>query len=123
MKAGDTYRRNYGSHLWIIISDPELEPDQVLVVNLTTVRRGHDPACVLNRGDHSFIKHATYVYYAEAKILSNRELDVLHSRGDIMLEVPMDHSILIKIREGAAVSDFIPTKYLELLRRQKLISE
>ena len=40
MEAGDCFRfRERDDHLWIVLSDPQQNPDRVLVVNLTTVTR------------------------------------------------------------------------------------
>lgn len=55
MEAGDTFRRSYGSHLWVVASDPDQDANRVLIVNLTTVRTHCDPACILNAGDHPFV--------------------------------------------------------------------
>jgi hypothetical protein len=38
MEAGTTFlRADNDRHLWILISDPAVDPDQVLIVNLTSV--------------------------------------------------------------------------------------
>jgi hypothetical protein len=50
MDAGDTFRFGLG-HLYIVISDPHLDPESVVIVNMTT-DRGGDQSCVLLPGDH-----------------------------------------------------------------------
>ncbi len=49
MNAGDTFRipqpgTSLDSHLWVVISDPVVDPDRVLIVNFTTRRKDSDPA-------------------------------------------------------------------------------
>jgi hypothetical protein len=44
MKAGDTFRipalgTSLDSHLWVVISDPSVDPQHVLIVNFTTRRK------------------------------------------------------------------------------------
>ncbi|MCT9837521.1 hypothetical protein N3K61_24580, partial [Escherichia coli] len=62
------------NHLHVICNDPVYYPVNdcycVLVVNISSIKDGvpHDPSCVLNSGDHRFIKHPSYVVYAEAII-------------------------------------------------------
>ena len=81
MNVGDTYRIGHGTHLWVVISDPQQNPDQIVVVNLTSQRRWQDQACVLFPADHSFIRHETVVYYAEARIVSNAELEDRYAKN------------------------------------------
>jgi hypothetical protein len=55
MKAGDTCRiaqpgTSSDSHLWVVISDPAIDPQRVLIVNFTTRRKDSDPACIFQRG-------------------------------------------------------------------------
>jgi len=66
-------------HLWIVLTDgmdyeslTYKRKEYALVVNVTTSR--FDKSCVLNAGDHPFIKHDSYVYYAKAELYSARRL-------------------------------------------------
>jgi len=122
MDAGDTFRRQYGSHLWVVVSDPAKDAEQVLIVNMTTVRRFHDPACVLNVGDHPFVKHPTYMNYRESRIVTNSELDAQLAGGQIILEDRVDESIFQRIRDGAGISDYIPLGNLQVLIDQGLVA-
>ena len=55
-------------HLWIVLTDPEGNPGEVVVVNLTSQRPGSDATVVLQRGDHPFVRHDTVVYYGDARM-------------------------------------------------------
>jgi len=77
---GDTFikRPTSGipSHLWIVVSDPALDLEQVLIVNLTTSKPGSDvdPACVVLPGEHPFVRMESYVIYERANVTSTAHL-------------------------------------------------
>jgi len=124
MEIRDCFRGSYGDHLKIIISDPVKDPDNLLIVSVTTFREGkfHDPSCFLNSGDHQFIKHDSYIAFQFAKTRSNTDLDRLHGSGGIILEDDqISEAVLKRIHQGAAVSDFIALDYVDLLREQEFI--
>ena len=65
MNAGDTFfvqqvGKLYDSHLWMVLSDPALNINQVLIVSLTTRGRDDDSACILNVGDHPFVRQKSF---------------------------------------------------------------
>ena len=121
MDAGDTFRRDYGSHVWIVVSEPAKDPEHVLIVSMTTIRRFHDPACVLDVGDHPFVKHPTYVNYRNSMIVTNSQLDAQHAAGQLIVEQSVGDDLLERVRHGAAQSEFIPLENLELLKQQGLV--
>lgn len=61
-------------HLHVVCNDPVHYPindsQSVLVVNVSSVKFGvpHDDTCILNVGDHTFIKHESYIVYKAATI-------------------------------------------------------
>jgi hypothetical protein len=66
MNAGDTLLidapgTTLDSHLWIVISDPALDPQRVVLVNMTSHRADKDQACVLEMGDHPYVSHRTCI--------------------------------------------------------------
>jgi len=83
-------------HLWVIISDPTAYPESVVVVNLSSCsdNRRYDSACVLKAGDHWYIRHDTFVYYREAKILTVQELN----DADISHKTSVTPRVLSRIR-------------------------
>jgi len=125
MRAGDTFRfadKRLEQHLWVIISDPLIDvADPVVIVRLTTNRRGRDRTCVLQPGDHPFITHETVVDYEEALETSNPCLDGFVGHGHAFLQEPATPEVLSRIRQGAAVSPRIPEGCKEILIRQGLI--
>jgi len=112
MDAGDTfYIPNPGttldSHLWIVVSDPNAFPEQVVIVNMTSHRDDKDQACILEVGDHSFIKHKSCIEYSRAKVLPVRHLAALVDKG-ITQGDKCSAELLQKIRDG------VPDSRMEL---------
>ena len=77
MNAGDVFQFQGGAerHAWVIISDPAVDPEHVLMVNFTTWDPHIDQACVLEPGDHPFITTRTCVNYPRAKEVSDDALE------------------------------------------------
>lgn len=63
MNAGDTVLiplpdTSYGSHLWMVISDPG-QGDECVIVNFTAWRADKDQACVVEPGMHPYVTKRT----------------------------------------------------------------
>ena len=75
------------------------------IANLTT----HDPArgdcgercLVLQPGDHSFVRHASCVYYKRARLRSLAEIGEARERGHLLMRRPLGARLLRRIQEGA----------------------
>jgi hypothetical protein len=125
LRAGATFQSSdprYECHLWIIISDPMRDPERVLIVNFTSWYEGRDPSCVLQRGEHPFIKHKTCVNYRESRITSLGKIQAAVDSGALRIRQSVSSKVLANIRRGAAVSLFIPLDNLQLLKDQSLVS-
>ena len=126
MDAGETLFFKYSDHLWVVISDPSKDKDNVLLVNFSSVKPGvhFDPACVLYAGDHPFITTNTFVYYDHAQIQSNGALERQVASGTIRIPFgPVSPEVLQRIRDGARTSKFLNRGYRQLLKDQGLIHD
>ncbi len=119
MEAGDTFRFGHG-HLQVVISDPSLDREKVVIVNMTT-DRGKDPACILIPGDHPFVKHNTSIRYDKARIAADKEIEWLISTSAATREEAVCDAVLERIRRGAAVTAEIPFGCKQVLINQGLI--
>lgn len=122
MNAGDTFFFDFSPHLWVVVSDPQRDPGNVLVANLSE-DRGKDRACILDRGDHPYLQKRTCVRDDKCRTWSNAELDKMLSAGRLRVQEPMPAAVLKRIRDGAGVSDYIPLTHRRLLAGQGLIDE
>jgi hypothetical protein len=122
MEAGDTFLlTKVDDHLWVILSDPGQDADQVLVVSVTTWRQGKDPACMIGRNEHPFVTHESCMAYIEARALSRANLFTFKDSGLLKLLDPVSAGLLGRMREGAARSDHLKPAFKDILRRQGLI--
>lgn len=119
MDAGETFRYGRG-HLFIVLSDPHIDPENVVIVNMTTDRE-IDQSCVLLPGDHPFVTHRTSIRYDKARIEAARVLEKLISSGNITRQEPLFGDVLERVRQGAAISDNIPFGCKQILIDQGLI--
>ncbi len=120
MEPGDTLKFTHQLHLWVVVSDPKLDPNQVLIVNMST-DRGVDQSCIISPGEHPFVRHATCMRYDMSRVTSNASLETLLSRGSIQLGDPVSSALLQRIRDGASVSQHIPLACKQVLIAQDLI--
>jgi hypothetical protein len=126
MNAGDTFRipepgTSLDSHLWVIISDPAIDAERILIVNFTTLRADSERACILSAGEHPFVNHDTCVNYGGAKIVSARQIDFLLTKGKLSNHAALSEALLQKIRFGAANSTRMSLEHADILIDQGLI--
>ncbi len=112
-------------HLWVIISDPSYNSEQVAIVNITSWEDEgdelNDSSCIVNDGEHPFIKHKSYVIYAKAKLTTVGNLQAAFNRGLLHVRENCSDDFLSKVLGGAANSRFTPGDVLDVLREQGLI--
>ncbi len=127
LTPGDTFvnddRAGGPSHLWIVITRPTKERE-VVIVNVTSWRSLADPTCVLQPGDHQFVRRKSYIEYRRAKRVSVDEIRVLLNSGGCVEYDTASPSLLERILDGAAErKDYIPHKCRDILRDQGLIPD
>lgn len=123
MKAGDTFLATQGPyrHLRVILSDPDVDPDHVLIVDLTTWEDGKDPSCIIKGGEHPWVTHDTCVDYVYGKIVGRDVIHAAQDKGLLTFREPLSAALLARIRAAAARSDKLTVGGKNLLRRQGLI--
>jgi hypothetical protein len=100
-------------HLYFICNDPVFYPrlacDSFLAVNLTSVTEGieSDPTCLLNVGDHPFVRHPSYVFYRRAEIFGAATVIQSVSSGDIRIHDPCSDGTFQRILDGFNVSPHV----------------
>ena len=105
-------------HLFILLTDPaqvlDYEGKHSLLVGVTTIHAGipHDPACELHTGDHPFIKHKSFVFYAEARIEASQKLVDGVKRGVFSHQGMLVEDIFARVCHGLTVSRSTTPKVL-----------
>jgi hypothetical protein len=105
-------------HLFILLTDPaqvlDYECKHSLLVGVTTIHAGmpHDTACELHAGDHQFIKHKSFVFYAEARIEASQKLVDGVKRGVFSHQGMLAEDIFARVCHGPTVSRSTTPKVL-----------
>lgn len=100
MNPGDTI---FSIHLWVICSGPQPPDDAVVAFNLTSKDWDSDTSCVIQAGEHPYVRHESVIAYqygelfrpdhiARLKLLAPREYD------------PVSPELLLRIQQGAVAS-------------------
>ncbi len=124
MQQRDTFlvcESGLDDHLWIILSDPTVHPDQLVCVNVTTWNERRDPSCRLRSQDHPWIRHESCIFYEEPKILKGPQLDLLLASRLIESKESVSPDVFDRIIEGALKSPHLPLHIRDLLSRQGII--
>jgi len=108
------------SHLWIILSDPAEDPEQILIANLTSYRQGRDESCIIHAGEHPFVRHTSCINYRECRITSIDSPEKGFTSGLLISEDPVEVDLLKRIQAGAFESKFTKNYHKELLENQGL---
>ena len=108
MNAGDTIiirepGTSYDSHLWMVISDPAQGEDCV-IVNFTSWRADKDQACVVEVGEHPYVKNKTCVNFRDAKLCKLSALKALIAARHLEAHQPLSPALLGKIRNAVPES-------------------
>ncbi len=127
MKAGDTYRvTNPGPgidenrHLWVILSDPDQHPQEVLAVFMTTADRRRDQTCILEPGDHPAITRKTCIAYGVATVWTKASFLRAIQDDDIRMKEAVSDEVLEKIRKLAAFSPTMMLNHRLIIEKQGL---
>lgn len=121
MKAGARFLApSLDDHLWMVISDPALDQDRVVVVSVLSWTPRLDQACIVKPGEHPFVKHDTCVQYPEARAVALARLQRLLDEGKAVEKAPLSDELLARIRSSAAGAD-IPQECYDVLRRQGFV--
>lgn len=110
-------------HLFIILTDPCQDDEKgersVLLASLTSVpnRVAYDSTCILQAGDHPFLRHASYVFYQKARIESVATLENGVQKGVFIQHDPIEASIFNRVCNGLELSRRVTPRNLEFYRK------
>ena len=99
-------------HLFIVLTDPaqvlDLTVKHSLLVGVTTIHPSvsHDPACDVYPGDHAFIRHKSFVHYAEARIEASQKLINGVKQGMLVAKEILAEDIFARVCKALTDSRF-----------------
>lgn len=123
-QLGDTFQLanlDINSHLHIIISDPTKDSRQIVTANFTSWRADKDQSCIVEIGEHSFIKVLSCVDYRRDKLITLADYDRCLDSGALKLNSPVSKGLLRRILDGAEISPHLPLGNRKILVDQGLI--
>jgi hypothetical protein len=127
MEAGTAFLssdpKSRREHLWVILSDPKKNDQNVLIANVTTLDDRKERICILQRGEHPLITHESCIHYEESRITTLKALYEGKDAGLIKVVEPVAPLLLQRMREGAMASVRISLDNAELLLEQGLVEE
>jgi hypothetical protein len=91
-RGGDTYlhrRDDTDKHLWIVLSEPSLNPAKVVVVNRTSLESYKEQFCIIEPGEHDYVSKRSCVYCCFAHCLRLEYLEDREARGEIERLAPL----------------------------------
>jgi len=122
--AGDTFcdpSHHIDTHLHMIISDPAVDPENVVLVNFTTNAISGDASCPVRGHEHPWLRHDSYVSFAHARVRPLAWLEEMERCGHIVRDAPLSTELLERIRRASSASTAMPTGAYDVLDQQGLI--
>jgi len=124
VQAGDTFlvkSHSLDDHLWVVLSDPTKDPTRVLIVSLTTATDYKERVCLIQAGQHPWVRHESCVAYDKAKVVALSHLLALKDQGLIELQTAISAQLLQQIRDRAGDSVDLPMEMADILSQQELV--
>ena len=96
---------NEKRHLRIVITDSN-EQNEFLTVVVDTLRNNsQDKSCIIEPGEHSFIKVRSFVNYHYARVLNFTQVFNGLQKGVLVRKEDVSEELLKKIQDGARKSN------------------
>lgn len=126
LRQGDTFWISSSGpasveHLHVVISDPEKNADQIVVVPFTTLESWKDDSCIIHRGEHCAVKHDTCVDYRRGDVLSERDITDADKTKSIRWSEAVSKALLERILDGANETKYLPSICDKILADQELL--
>ena len=109
-------------HLCVVVSDPGLNSEEVVLVTFTTRESWKDETCLLGSADHPFIRHETCVDYGfPPRTYSAEQIERQIECGLVRQREPVREDVLRRILAGADETRFMPMDHWRILDDQGLL--
>ena len=81
-----------------------------LLVPVSTYYDGCDGTCELQLGDHEFIRHLSFVFYAKAKLFRAKQIDRGLEINFLVPQPDLIDDVFLKVEEGVCSSPDTPNQ-------------
>lgn len=120
-KPGDCLLINsgpIGKHLFVLVLDTKLGGQhQIVSVPVCTVRECAriDDACLIQPGEHPFVKAESFVQYRDARVDPVEHIQRCVREGTFLPHLPASEDLIDRIKQGLAGSRFVKRYIKDLL--------
>ena len=111
ISVGDTFFADYPKNdphlLFVILDICDREPNLFMCAMLSSWKDNSpycDSACIVEKGEHPFVKHKSYIAYRETLILTHDEMNWLVENGKFQKKEPASPGLIKRIIESAPKS-------------------
>jgi hypothetical protein len=118
-KAGLLIDYNGSPHLFVTMNDPC--PDGLcLLIMVTSVKQGrhYDSACVLDVGDHPFIRHPSFCLYRLAECIRAQHIAKMVDAGVYATKADFSPTVFVRIASGLYASPEVRPRIVTYARAQ-----
>jgi hypothetical protein len=112
MNLGEAYF--WHEHLWIVVTLPDDKSKAVVVVNVSTWHVSKDHACVVEPGEHPWIRTKSVIMYSFARALNVGEQEDF-TQGSIR-QSDASQTLVDRIQEQAEESEFTSQHIVAMIR-------
>ena len=102
------------SHLFFVLNDPKDE-EEVVLASVSSMRRLADATCLLEPGDHPFIRHESFLDYRLCRTYPRTHLEPLVGSGYFERREDASEDLIERIIDGAFRSKHTKPRILALL--------
>ncbi len=81
-----------------------------LIVPVSSFYDGCDNTCELDVGDHEFIRHLSFVFYARSKVVEAAQIDALVEQKMITPKPDVSEAVFQRVLHGICASPDTPPK-------------
>lgn len=106
------------SHLWLVLTDPDPETEQVVAVMAVTARHHTDKTVTLSAGEHPFINNDSSLDYGGTKRFQVSKLKAALRSSRCKLAENMSATLLAKVRAGLMASSRTPHHMIDYCRQR-----
>ena len=100
-------------HLRIVITDANRDFEYLTVSVDTFKSKFQDSSCIIQKGEHPFIKSTSFVNYKYARVLSFAQIFNGLKQGLFVKKEDVSPELLKRIQDGAKLSKLLDNKYKE----------
>jgi hypothetical protein len=111
-------------HHYVVVSSPAKDPNEVVLLRITTFENYKDDSCVFGPTDcgrADFVDHLSCIDYRDPIIVPLAAIEQLLSRQAAKRKPVIPQALLARIHRGAAESNRVHPKVALILVRQNLL--